>query len=177
MTAKGHVMLATTGILLVESQTRFLANMNLVDATIIVLAYLIGALFPDIDESESYIGNKLKIFSVVFSLFVQHRTITHYFILPLFIAIIGYSFFVPFSVEQLTIYAFAAGILMHDMGDMLTKGGIVGFFFPLFSDTRVGLLPRALRFKTFSMQEYALIVFILMPLNIYLATVCLRGLI
>lgn len=73
-------------------------------------------------------------------------------ILPLLIATSAY--FGAFSeCTKIIIYGFAFGILMHDAGDMLTKGGIKGFLFPFFPNTTVALLPKFMRFYTGSLQE------------------------
>ena len=38
---------------------------------------IIGSVLPDIDEENSYIGNRFKLFSIVISSLIKHRGITH----------------------------------------------------------------------------------------------------
>ena len=164
MTAKGHVMLASVTTLgLFDLGLNF--NISIPYPIYFYSSMIIGSLMPDIDEPHSYIGNKLKIFSVIISAFVKHRGFTHFLIVPLLIAI-G-SYFVINKGMQITLLGLAWGILLHDAGDMLTKGGVKGFFFPFSTTSKVTLDPEYLRFYTFSLQEYGFIVFLLFPLNLY----------
>lgn len=165
MTAKGHLALATTSTLsFFYVNEKVMANLPYFE--FFMLAVLIGTLFPDIDESESYIGNKLKVVSIVMSSLFKHRTFTHYLIFPLFLILM--VFYIDNEFNKVTLLGFAIGILLHDVGDMLTKGGIKGFFWPFFPNTRIALLPYFLRFKTFSIEEYVLVYLVLTPLNILL---------
>lgn len=165
MTAKGHMALAsavTLSYLYVDSDLIY----TLPYLEFFLPAILFGSLFPDIDEPESYIGNKLKVVSIIMSSIFKHRTFTHYLILPLLLILV--AFFTANVFNKITILGFAIGILLHDAGDMLTKGGIKGFLWPFFSNTRIALLPYFLRFKTFSTVEYMFIWLVLIPLNILL---------
>ncbi len=165
MTAKGHMTLATTATLISFNALPYFQKLPLVDIGIIYFSVLTGSVLPDIDEENSYIGRRLPLFSIITSSIFKHRTLTHYLILPLIIAILG---FFASGLNQLICFSFAFGILMHDVGDMLTKGGINGFFFPFFPNTKIVLLPRALRFYTDSITEYMVILF-LMITNLFLA--------
>lgn len=171
MTAKGHMALAsavTLSYLYIDS--------NLISTLpyfeYFLPAILLGSLFPDIDEPESYIGNKLKVISVVISSFFRHRTFTHYLIFPLLLLIV--SFYMNNTFNKVTILGFAIGIFLHDVGDMLTKGGIKGFLWPLFPNTRIALLPYFLRFKTFSVEEYSLVYMILIPYSTIVAFLLIK---
>ncbi|AHJ12972.1 putative membrane protein [Sulfurospirillum multivorans DSM 12446] len=172
MTAKGHMLLASTitfgALTYVKQHYPIYSPSSLVSVVIILSGIIVGSIFPDIDEDESYIGNKLKLFSVVISSLFKHRTFTHYLITPILCLTLTYFFVEPHSYTQLFFYSFSIGILMHDLGDMLTNGGIRGFFFPLFPNTRIALLPSFLRFGTFSLTEYVFIGLILFPSHTYL---------
>ena len=171
MTAKGHVLLASaltmgSAVYLKNHYPIYLPS-SIASITAILGGIYLGALLPDIEEPESYIGNKFKLFSIVFSTFVKHRTLTHYLITPMLIIALAFYLIPPYSFSQLFFYALGIGILMHDIGDMLTNGGIRGFFFPFFPNTRIALLPSFLRFETFGLIEHLLILVVLIPLNIY----------
>lgn len=163
MTFKGHLLLAMAGGLL---------TCNYIDSPeYYLIGVAAGSILPDIDEPESYIGRRFFVLSELLKLFgLEHRTITHYFIIPLFIFIATYLF-VGDPIFTPLLYGLAFGILMHDVGDMLTKGGIKGFFFPLFPTKRIALLPEPLRFYTGSVMEYLIIV-ILLILDYYLFQNC-----
>jgi len=166
MTAKGHVALASA----VTLSYFYVDNVSITTLPYFeyfLFAILFGSLFPDIDEPESYIGNKLKVISIVMSSIFKHRTFTHYLIFPLVLALIAF-FYIDNTFNKVTILGFAIGILLHDIGDMLTKGGIKGFSWPIFPNTRIALLPYFLRFKTFSIEESVLIYLGLIPLNVFL---------
>ncbi|WP_457749123.1 metal-dependent hydrolase [Sulfurimonas sp.] len=172
MTAKGHMALSSA-ITLGGYDYIFTQYTGNIDATTLlpysIIFYgvsLVGSLLPDIDEENSYIGHKLIAFSVVFSTIFKHRTFTHYLLTPLLLVLV--SLFVKDITTTIVLLALAWGMFLHDCGDMLTKGGIKGFFFPLFANTRVVLLPEFLRFRTFSFTEYVFIYFVLLPLNLYL---------
>jgi len=166
MTAKGHVALASAATL-----TYLYVDSKLITTLpyfeYFLIAILIGSLFPDVDEPDSYIGNKLKVVSIVLSSIFKHRTFTHYLILPLSLILVSFLF-KDNVFNQITIIGFAIGILLHDCGDMLTKGGIKGFFWPFFPNSRIALLPYSLRFKTFSVEEYIFVYAVLIPLNVLL---------
>lgn len=176
MTAKGHMLISIPISVMVDKllHTYFFGNQY--DALFSILFYsfvIIGSVLPDIDEPESYIGRKFPVLSYAFSIFgaltptktLEHRGITHYLIVPLVILYFAYtndSFMV-----KIVLYSLAIGIFAHDCGDMLTKGGIIGFFFPLFPTKRIGLLPVGLRFITNSTTEWVLNFFIFIGIVIF----------
>ena len=147
MTAKGHTTLASFSLLTIGAYS----NIPIDTFTIFYFGGLVGSLLPDIDEKQSYIGRKLKVVSFIISFIVSHRTFTHYLIFPILVFLYGFYFLE--GISKVFTVGLAVGILLHDLGDMLTKGGIVGFFWPILAKTRVALLPKPLRFYTGSFQE------------------------
>lgn len=171
MTVKGHLLLAfplATTISSITEQYYFGHRIsdNLAFLTLFYIGIFIGTIFPDIDEPESYIGRKLPIISHILAIFIEHRGITHYLLIPLLLLIFNYIY-VEEQSTKIVIYAFAIGNICHDMGDLLTKGGIRGFFYPLMPSTTIGLLPKFLRFRTNSIVEY-IFMFFLIGLNVYI---------
>jgi len=162
MTAKGHMALASASALAIVDYHLNTANesVSMADLIIFYLSVIFGSLAPDIDESESYIGRRLYAISIVMSSIFKHRTFTHYLFVP--VALFVATYFVQDYYVKLFLYGFSLGIFMHDLGDMLTKGGINGFFFPFFPNTKIAILPRQLRFYTNSIAEHILIVFLLL---------------
>lgn len=158
MTAKGHVVLATT--LSYPVVSFYLIENYSIPMVMLMFAFMIlGSLLPDIDEPNSYIGNRAKLLSYALKVIgIKHRTITHWLIFPLLIALLAY--FLDNSIATPLLYSLAFGVLAHDIGDMLTKGGINGFFYPLFPSTKIAILPRFLRFQTFSFIEYIIVLFL-----------------
>jgi len=160
MTAKGHLALAFLPGLIIS------VNFDNQTGYLFLSSVAIGSLFPDIDEPNSYISRKLKIFSESLKILgVGHRTITHYLIFSLFIA--SLSFLTDSLSLKIFILGFAFGILMHDVGDMLTKGGIKGFFYPFLREKTIRLLPKKIAFYTGSVIEYG-VIFVLLIFDLYL---------
>lgn len=154
MTAKGHLVLGITAPIIFKGATFFLSPMS-------VIGLILGSLLPDIDEPNSYIGRKFFLLSgpIKAMNILEHRGITHYAIIPLITILIGYIIKVDFLMWL------GVGILMHDIGDLLTKGGIDKFFYP-FNEDKIGLLPREYRFYTNSYVEYIFILFLII-LDLY----------
>ena len=166
MTAKGHVLLASN--LAIQPAVYIWQIYDFNTAILSFVVSIISSLLPDIDEPKSYIGHKFWFLADLLKLFgLKHRTLTHWLITPLAIAIIGIM--VNNNYLSLILFSMAFGILAHDVGDMLTKGGIYGFFFPFFPNTRIVLLPNFLLFKTFSTTEMIinLFLFISIPVQGY----------
>jgi len=168
MIAKGHMALASIPALLIidnyfiDSDFGFYLEdkESLLYILIFYFSTIFGSILPDIDESESYIGKRFYAFSIVISSILKHRTFTHYLLLPVIIFFM--SFFIVNPYMKIFIYGLSLGIVMHDIGDMLTKGGINGFFFPFFPNTKIAILPKQLRFYTNSITEYIVIVFLVL---------------
>lgn len=160
MTAKGHTLLGlnATALLFQYEPIReaffHLDYSGIPALAIIVFAVLLGTLFPDMDEHGSYISRRLPLLTI-FGFVVKHRTITHFFITGA--AIITYSFyFVHESLYRLFFIFFGAGWILHTVGDLLTKGGIKGYFWPLYPNTTIGLLPKPFRFTTNGATEHVI---------------------
>ena len=165
MTAKGHIVL---NIPIAMGSLYFLEKyyfQGMLDSELFILFLVVtifGSLLPDIDEPESYIGKRVPVFSNVLSMFISHRGITHFLCVPLFFIII--AFMQNDIIMKIIFLALGIGIISHDVGDMLTKGGIRGFFFPFFPSRTIALLPKFLRFYTNSFTEYFVIASILCAL-------------
>jgi len=150
MTAKGHFLLALAPALLIAGKFH-----SLDESYIFLGSAAVGSVLPDIDEPNSYIGKRLAFLSFPLKIIgIPHRTITHYLIFPLLIALTA---FFTSGIVKISLFGLAFGILMHDVGDMLTKGGIKGFFFPFLRDKTIRLLPKDYAFYTNSVTEFMLI--------------------
>lgn len=85
-----------------------------------------GSLFPDIDSRTSKLGKRMKFTSWLCSKVFGHRGFLHS---PLFVALTYLVFWLVFDKCGITEYnyiwgGFIAGMLMHLMCDMATKGGL-----------------------------------------------------
>ena len=151
MTYKTHVVFAVTLALPIGYFQQYFG----IDFMLFLSSVVFGSLLPDLDEEGSYIGRKIPIASFLLKIFgVKHRGITHRLI---FVFILGAIFYSIYYVYQYVIlvpilYGLLLGYLFHLFGDMLTKGGIENFYFPISSKKGV-LLPRWLRFYTGSIEE------------------------
>jgi len=154
MTAKGHLFLA-----LVPTQIIVYNIINDYKAqTLFLTGAALGSLIPDIDEPRSYIGMKLPYLSVPLKLLgIRHRTFTHSIWFMVIFLMVAFLF------KSIFLYGVSLGILMHLIGDMLTKGG-VPLLYPI-SDKHYRLLPKNLAFYTNSLTEH-LLVAILVLVNI-----------
>ena len=149
MTVKGHLALASIPI-------SALPGYFILEHWLGVCFLLLGSILPDIDEKGSYIGRKLYFLSGIFGdLGISHRGFTHFAIIPLTIILIGYIVNIDLLIWL------GIGIFIHDVGDLLTKGGIKNFLYPFFEGTTFGLLPKKYRFYTFSFVEKLVILLFL----------------
>lgn len=152
MTYKTHVVFAVAIAIPIAHFSGY-QDMNLIT----FLAFVaLGSLLPDLDEKGSYIGRKIPIVPFVLKLFgVKHRGVTHRLISVVLLVVVFYSIHASYTYEFIlpVSYGLILGYLFHLFGDMLTKGGIENFYFPL-SEKKGVLLPRALRFYTGSPQEF-----------------------
>lgn len=149
MTMNGHLVLAAVPAVVYAHETGLpLEWKSLLYAAVIAFF----ALLPDIDEPNSYLGRRLRRLSgVILVLGIEHRTLTHWLILP-FLATVSAALLLD-PADALWIYLAAYGMVMHSVGDLLTSSGIRGFFWPLMPDRTIHLLPQFLTFKTGSWQE------------------------
>jgi inner membrane protein len=133
----------------------------------IIIAAL-GALFPDLDASESKIKNlKLSKKSGLLSLikpfeilgFILHKTFGHRGALHSLVGLVGFSFIAylisNYFGEPLFFIYFSLGFLSHLISDMLTKSG-VEIFYPWKRNFR--LLPRIIAIRSNSFLDEALFV-------------------
>jgi inner membrane protein len=143
MTVKSHIVFAYLPLAIaVKKHVLSLDNTELVIST--SMGTFIGAILPDIDEPHSYIGNKFSFLSKFFKLLgLKHRTFTHALIFPSLVTLLGIIHPIFFFI--------AYGIVMHILGDFLTKSG-VPLFYPAFKK-KFGLKV----FKTGSLGEFLFI--------------------
>ncbi|PAF46182.1 hypothetical protein BKH46_08580 [Helicobacter sp. 12S02634-8] len=156
MTFRSHIALGIVGglalaqtPLIVQSPAYYIQYLPLI---------ALGSILPDIDEPKSFIGRKLPGISHMINFGLGHRGFTHFLLCPLLLAIIGG---ILLDASRFFVYAVCFGMLMHQLGDMLTKSGIPKYFYP-FKASGV-LLPKFLRFYTGSIAEWLLLVLILLP--------------
>ena len=81
---------------------------------------LISSSFPDIDNSKSKIGRKIKIVSLIF----KHRGIFHSLFFVFGISFLGFWFF-----GEVVFWGLFLGSLSHLVADSFTLNGI-SFFYP-----------------------------------------------
>lgn len=127
--------------------------------------FLLGCLLPDIDNPKSFLGQRIRIFSLAVNKIFGHRGFTHWFIFPMLIYAITFFFYNIYHVQILFL---CFGIITHQVGDMMTTIGIDNYFFPfsLFKlRYKTVILPKKLRFKTGSNIE----IFFVFPLFMLLS--------
>lgn len=154
MTAKGHVALAFPfGV-----YGAYYFGLTGIEASTYVMLVLLSSLAPDIDEPGSWIGRRLwflswpiKILGIFFPTF-KHRGVTHLFAVPLMIAIIGYM------IGNVWVIGIGIGWFAHTLGDLITAGGIVGYFYPLFPDKRIRIMSKHLPIYTGGIIEHIIII-------------------
>ncbi len=165
MLAKSHISLGLLGGIGI-SYIDGLNDVSGIYMDLLLPIIVIGSVFPDIDEPRSFIGKKLPIISHIVSLSFSHRGFTHFFIFPLLIVICGVLLLLYNQVIAFCCFAFAFGIFIHQVGDMMTISGIPYYFFP-FSNVKGVILPRFLRFKTGGMVEKCILCIIFIPLVVF----------
>jgi inner membrane protein len=180
MMGKSHLIIGVSTTLLVERAAGYAQPLTFswsgltgTSALVVLgLAAAVGSWMPDIDNSSSTIAyrtgtgrNKGCLNALVFDplrhVLGGHRALTHSLWA---ILAVGFIFgFQPFPSllgwPGLTPWAdigtaFTMGYVLHILADLLTKEG-VKFLWPL-QNHEFRLLPRGLRFRTGSIQEYAL---------------------
>ena len=148
MIFKSHILFASNCALFASNLSDFSLGNTLGQKMSFLGILALGAIFCDIDEPNSYFGRKFKGIAYFLNFSLGHRGFTHFLIFP--ILLLGLSFFF----ESHLIYAFILGVLLHQVGDLLTNNGIRGYFFPFFPKRSFVLLPKPLRFQTGGMFEY-----------------------
>lgn len=122
MTGKTH---ASCGILVGALAIEYYKTDLFTSVTIVVLA-VIASLLPDICQTQSKIGRKIRIISFFIRLLFGHRTFTHSI---LFIVIIGLGLYV-IQTPQYYFVTIITGLISHVILDMLTPKG-VKLFYPI----------------------------------------------
>lgn len=161
MLAKSHISLGLLGGIVAYPLAQKFGTTKEFYLTLLLPLVLLGSLLPDIDEPCSFIGRKFPAISRIFSISFSHRGFTHFLIFPLMFVALGAIF--AHAIITPCLFALAYGIFLHQVGDMLTISGIPHYFFPLFRKKAV-LLPQMLRFRTGSVIEKLILIFILTPL-------------
>lgn len=116
-------------------------------------AACLGSLFPDIDSRTSKLGKKMKITSWLCSKVFGHRGFLHS---PLFVALVYIVCWIIFSANDIMEYnyiwgGFIAGMLMHLMCDMTTKGGIPVLYPWSRGKFSIGVLPSGSKWEFVSL--------------------------
>jgi inner membrane protein len=128
MRAKSHILLSMLPVVIAFKEG-YLPN----DIQFMITAGIgtfIGSILPDVDEPNSYIGQKLIFVSEPLKFFgIGHRTYTHSLIFPLIIALLG--------ILNPLFFFIAFGAFMHIMEDFITNSG-VPLFYP-FSEKKFGI--------------------------------------
>lgn len=144
-------------------------NENLLNLIILSSGSFVGSLIPDIDNTRSYIGHKVKSISKAINKYSGHRGITHS-ILGLIIFIIlllGIGHITSFNncpYYKIFLLGLFAGYVSHLAFDIITVGGIP-LFYPFKKKFRLFEL-RSDKYQNFiSIICIVLTIFILIYLN------------
>ncbi|MBU0579838.1 MAG: metal-dependent hydrolase [Candidatus Margulisbacteria bacterium] len=153
MTYKTHVAFALLPAIIISQHL----EASEAERIFFLLGTAIGALLPDLDEPGSYISKRIPIIPSLLKIMgVPHRGVTHWFFTSLFFLaamfLLVKTYFFDFPLYSILLYGLAVGYFMHLAGDMMTKGGIDKFFYPL-SNAKIAIMPKAIRFYTGSMVE------------------------
>lgn len=159
MTAKSHTMSA----MLVGLYPVLSGYVPLEYSKFYLIGLIIGSLWPDLDEPESYLGRRVYIISLFLSIFTKHRGITHTVIALVIYAIVAYvlylyreTFNISTSAVIFSSIGFLLGNFIHILGDMCTKEGGIALLYPI-SKKRFYLTPEQLRFKTAGITESVIV--------------------
>ena len=89
---------------------------------------IVGALLPDIDQSESSASHKAPFLSGIVRAFSKHRGIMHSIWIPLIIFLVA-KFVVSrfFYMPDIIMMGFVVGYFSHLLGDIFTVQGITPF--------------------------------------------------
>ena len=160
MIYKTHMAFAVTPALIIESALDYI---NIYNELLLYLAVAIGSLLPDLDENGSKLSKSFPIFPIVYELLgIRHRGVTHYLLFSF--VFVTLSFFIlqinnADIYNNIIFYGLSYGYFMHLIGDMLTKGGINNFYYPLINCKGV-ILPKKFRFYTHSIEEFIFLYFL-----------------
>ena len=166
MIYRTHIAFAIAPILIIES---IIDEINIVTEILFYLAIAIGSISPDLDEEGSKLSKIFPLFPMIYNMLaIKHRGVTHQliFVFSLLVIIFNILYFNNADfVSNIILYGFSLGYFMHLLGDMLTKGGINNFYYPV-SNAKGILLPRALRFYTHSKEELLLLYFLYLVISL-----------
>ncbi|EGS5729501.1 metal-dependent hydrolase [Clostridium perfringens] len=109
----------------------------------------LGALLPDIDTPNSFIGKRLKIISRPINSFFGHRGVIHS-ITPVVILLI-----LSFIFKSSFLWAITFGFLLHLIEDTFSEKGIK--WFAPFSELNIRIPFEILRYKTGGLKEYVIL--------------------
>ena len=160
MICRTHIAFAIAPILIIESA---IDAMSVVVELLFYLSIAIGSISPDLDEEGSRLSKVFPLFPMIYDVVgIKHRGVTHQLI---FVLVLAIGLFIILNlndadfVSNVIFYGLALGYFMHLPGDMLTKGGINNFYYPLTKSKGI-LLPRAFRFYTHSKEELLFLYFL-----------------
>jgi inner membrane protein len=163
MTARTHDAIAFASLLTVAA-LHPPASISILTVGVSVVANIVGALLPDIDEASNRLWDLLPggdgTGKVLRNFFLHHRTITHsllgLFLISKFFSWVLPKIFNPVYVNpQIVFYSIMIGYISHLLADTITKEG-VPYLFPL--PWKFGIPPlQALRVRTGSWVEFWLV--------------------
>lgn len=162
MTVKSHVLASIT----IFNSVYFTAfNYDSTAYMFILLGVVIGSVFPDIDEPNSFLGSKVKIVSIPTNFFIGHRTLTHNILVYIVPMAVLWFYGMEDSYAKLLLIGFLTGAILHILEDAVTNSGVKGAMFPLVKN--FSILPYKLRFSTGGIFER----FVFLPLLFILLVV------
>ncbi|MDD2639629.1 MAG: metal-dependent hydrolase [Arcobacteraceae bacterium] len=154
MTIKGHILLSTNLFLTTSLWLSIHNDYPVAQVLFFYLFFLMGVVFVDIDEPNSWIGKRLFFLSYPFKLinitakillwvvgiekkewhrFFEHRGLTHMLLFVFILYLVSYYLFrVNMTMTSYIVASFGFGVLTHQLGDVLTNTGIKNYFFPFF---------------------------------------------
>jgi len=106
--------------------------------TFVLIATIIGGVFPDIDHPRNYIpGKKFTFFEKILVLIIPHRGITHSFFGAVLFSSLSIILLNQWNINSNYIFFFFMGYISHLLADSLTPAGIM-WLYP-FSRKRLGM--------------------------------------
>lgn len=146
MNYKTHVIGGICSAVVVNqivSQPNSIAS-TIIPCTIVLAGSVVGSLVPDIDHTQSFLGNRMKIVSKPMNSLLGHRGIFHspflHFLILLILYALGYMSLTygSFVLCKYLLLGLGAGIASHLLLDSLTKSGIP-MLYPI-SKKRISLM-------------------------------------
>ncbi len=149
-----------------------LFNIKYIYITNILISCLLGSIIPDIDHTNSFIGNRIKYISLIIKNKFGHRQITHsfLFLVLLYILIFYLNFFNILNLNLDFKYGLFIGCVSHIVADMLTYRG-VKFFWPFYYNVKFYL--KFLNFNKNKKIEYYFCLFLLFLACFYEKIFCM----